>query len=90
MKLPGGLLVALGVVPIAHLARARATGGGGDAGAQPAAARDTFSRFADVSEVGVAEVRPIAPEDEQVGADLVDELEADAQTTGEPPLLRRG
>ncbi len=87
MKLPGGFLVALGVVPIAHLTRARAAAGG--AGVRPAAARDAFSRFAGVSEVGVADVHPIAPEDDQVGTDLVDELEADAQTTGEPPRPRR-
>jgi len=75
-----GFLVALGVPPNAHLTCAQATGGGD---VRPSAARDAFSRFAGVSEAGVAEVHPIAPEDEQVGDALVKALEEDDQNTGE-------
>ncbi len=80
MKLPVAFLAALGVAPIAHLTCAKATGGGGE---RPSAARDAFSRFAGVTDAGVAEVHPIAPEDEQAGDALVKALEEDDQNTGE-------
>ena len=84
------LFVAAGVVPMSHLACAQVTGGD----ARSSAFRDGLTRFAeeDVSDVGMAEVHPIPPGDEEAGEDLIEQLEADGQTTGETPCphgLRR-
>jgi len=84
MKLPRGVLLAPGVLAFVHLAFAVAAGNGDG---RSSAARDALSRFADATEVGIAEVHPVTPEDEEVGADLIGELEADGQTTGEAACL---
>lgn len=87
MKFSRGF-IALGVLPIFHLAFARVTNG--DDG-WLSALRGGTTRFAgeDVADVGVAEVTAIAPGDEHVGEELIEELQADGETIGEipcPPL----
>ncbi|CAM9507519.1 unnamed protein product [Ectocarpus fasciculatus] len=80
MKLKEGysFLLAPAVFPAAQLVFAKPTGGG-----LPPAVRHGFSRFAeeDIADAGVGDVHPISEDDQQVGEDLVDVLEADDQTT---------
>lgn len=87
MKLLGAFL-ALGVWPMALLAYAQATGGGGRSSAIGA----DETRFAEkrTSDVGVVTaVHAIAQEDRHVGEHLTMQLEADNRTTGETPCPRR-
>ena len=76
-----GILLTLGVGPIAHLTCAQVAGGDG----QPSLLRAGASRFADrdVPNVGISAVRAIAPGDEQVAEELIEELGSDGRTTGE-------
>lgn len=81
MKLLG--LMALGVVPIVKITLAQVTGGS----ERPSSIRAGITTFAEegISDVGVAEVHEIAPEDEHVVEELIEQLEADGQATGETP-----
>ena len=76
-----GILLTLGIEPIARLASAQVTGGGG----QPSAVRADMSRFAErgMRTVGISAVRAIEPGDEKVAEDLIEELETDGRVTGE-------
>ena len=76
-----GIALALGVQPFGHLTCAQVTGGGGP----PPAVRASTSRFAedDVSNVGIVAVHAIAPGDEQIAEEVIENFEADGQTTGE-------
>ena len=80
MKLPGAFWT-LGVLSVVHPTYAEVTGGGG----LPSTIRAGVSRFAeeDVSDVGGRLMHAIAPEEEEVGEDIIERLEADGQTTGE-------
>ena len=79
---PSWGFIALGV--LTGTIRAQATNRG-DGWMPPV--RDGRARFAEesVAEVGVAEVHPMEPEDGQVGENLIQDLEATGQTTGEIP-----
>ena len=76
-----GVLFFLGVWPIVYLTHAQATAGGG----RPSAIGAGTARFAEktICDVGVAAVRAIAPEEENVGEGLIRRLEANGYTTGE-------
>ncbi|CAN0166407.1 unnamed protein product [Ectocarpus sp. 6 AP-2014] len=80
MKLKGdhGFLLALAVSPAARLVFAQRAGGG-----LPSAVHHGLTGFAeeDIADAGVGDVHPIDEDDQQVGQDLVDVLEADDQTT---------
>lgn len=82
MKLKGdyGFLLALAVSLAARFVFAQRAGGG-----LPSAVHHGLTRFAeeDITDAGVGDVHPIDEDDQQVGQDLVDVLEADDQTTGE-------
>ena len=75
MKLRG-IFLALGVQPVVHLTCAQG---------RPPAVRASTSRFAedDVPNVGVVAVHAIAPGDEQIEEEQIENIEADGQTTGE-------
>ena len=86
------LFLALGVAHIIHQTCAQVTGDGGE---RLSAIHGGITRFPDedILDVGVARVHAIAHGDQQVGEHLIEQLQADGQTTGEiacPQLTGNG